>query len=190
VKEVIKKHGFSLTALVISEAGASVYSASDIAIEEFPDLDVSVRGAVSIARRVQDPLAELVKIDAKSIGVGQYQHDVNQSELKKSLDSVVESCVDYVGVELNTSSKELLSYVSGFNRAIAENIVRCRSARGRFKNKLELLEVPKLGGKIFEQCAGFLRVVSSDNPLDNSAIHPESYPIVEKISRDLNKDIK
>lgn len=190
VHEFIKKHNLKATAFVVNEAGASVYSASDTAIKEFPDLDVTVRGAISIARRVQDPLAELVKIEAKSIGVGQYQHDVNQMELKKSLEAVVESCVNYVGVELNTSSTHLLSYVSGIGRTIAANIVRYRSENGSFKNKAELLKIPKLKEKVFEQCAGFLRIVSSDNPLDNSAIHPESYAIAQRMAYDLGCGIK
>ncbi len=190
VNELVKKHNLQTKAFVVNEAGASVYSASDTAIKEFPDLDVTVRGAISIARRVQDPLAELVKIDPKSIGVGQYQHDVNQMELKRSLEAVVESCVNYVGVELNTSSAQLLSYVSGIGKAIAANIIRYRYENGSFKNKMELLKIPKLKEKVFEQCAGFLRIVSSDNPLDNSAIHPESYAIVEKMANDTRVGIK
>jgi len=189
IKDVIKKHKLSVKSLIVSEAGASVYSASEVAQEEFPDLDLTVRGAISIARRLQDPLAELVKIDPKSIGVGQYQHDVNQSELKKALDLTVESCVNYVGVELNTASKQLLSYVSGIGNAIAQNIVNYRAENGGFKSRKELLKVPKLGNKAFEQCAGFLRIRNSKNPLDNSAIHPESYDIVEKMAKDLNTDV-
>ncbi len=188
--ELTKRHNLKAKAFVVNEAGASVYSASDTAIKEFPDLDVTVRGAISIARRVQDPLAELVKISPKSIGVGQYQHDVNQNELKKSLEAVVESCVNYVGVELNTSSAQLLSYVSGIGKPIAANVVRYRSKNGSFKNKTELLKIPKLKEKVFEQCAGFLRIAASDNPLDNSAIHPESYAIVEKMAKDIRTEIK
>lgn len=190
VNEFIKKNNLKAKAFVVNEAGASVYSASDTAIKEFPDLDVTVRGAISIARRVQDPLAELVKIEPKSIGVGQYQHDVNQNELKKSLEAVVESCVNYVGVELNTSSAQLLSYVSGIGKPIATNIVRYRLENGSFKNKTELLNIPKIKEKVFEQCAGFLRISASNNPLDNSAIHPESYAIVEKMAKDIPAEIK
>jgi protein Tex len=190
VNNVIKKNNSPVTAFMASEAGASVYSASEVAIKEFPELDVTVRGAISIARRVQDPLAELVKIDPKSIGVGQYQHDVNQFALKKSLDAAVESCVNHIGVELNTSSVELLSYVSGIGRVVAGNIVRYRSENGSFKNKAELLQVAKLGAKIFEQSAGFLRIAQADDPLDNSAIHPESYTIVEKMAKDIGAGIK
>lgn len=184
VRESIQEYKLPAHALVISEAGASVYSASIIAKEEFPDLDVTVRGAISIGRRLQDPLAELVKIDPKSIGVGQYQHDVNQKELKRSLDYTVESCVNYVGVELNTASIALLSYVSGINKGIAENIVMYRSQNGHFKNRNELMQVDKLGPRTFEQCAGFLRIRDSDNPLDNSGIHPETYTIVEQMAVD------
>lgn len=190
VKEVLAKNNAVVTVFVASEAGASVYSASEAAGKEFPDLDVTVRGAISIARRVQDPLAELVKIDPKAIGVGQYQHDVNQFELKKSLDATVESCVNYIGVELNTFSVELLSYVSGIGRGVAGNILRYRMENGSFNNKTELLQVAKLGDKIFQQCAGFLRIAQGDNPMDNSAIHPESYAIVEKMAKDLGVDIK
>ena len=183
VNQLIKN--LNVKAIVVSEAGASVYSASDVAIKEFPDLDITVRGAISIGRRLQDPLAELVKIDAKSIGVGQYQHDVNQNQLKKSLDMTVESAVNYVGVELNTASAELLSYVSGIGNTVAKNIVKYRRENNEFKNRKQLLKVAKLGKKGFEQCAGFLRIRNSDNPLDNSAIHPESYSIGEKIAKDL-----
>lgn len=190
ISAVLKKHGIDIPVYVANEAGASVYSASELAGREFPDLDVTVRGAISIARRVQDPLAELVKIDPKSIGVGQYQHDVNQVNLKNSLDAVVESCVNYVGVELNTASSELLSYVSGIGKAVAGNITRYRAEQGAFRNKAELLRVPKLGDKIFEQCAGFLRIARGDDPLDNSAIHPESYPIVERMARDMGECIE
>jgi uncharacterized protein len=184
VRDVIKKHNLNVSSVVVSEAGASVYSASENAIKEFPDLDITVRGAISIGRRLQDPLAELVKIDPKSIGVGQYQHDVDQKELKRFLDMTVESCVNYVGVELNTASVELLSYVSGIRKAIAGNIVRYRSEHGSFKSRKELNLVSKLGPRTFEQCAGFLRIRGSSNPLDNSAIHPETYHIVEKMAND------
>jgi protein Tex len=184
VRDVINRHNLNVGSVVVSEAGASVYSASENAIKEFPDLDVTVRGAISIARRLQDPLAELVKIDPKSIGVGQYQHDIDQKELKRFLDMTVESCVNYVGVELNTASVELLSYVSGIKRAIAGNIVRYRSEQGLFKSRNELNRVYKLGPRTFEQCAGFLRIRGSSNPLDNSAIHPETYHIVEKMAND------
>lgn len=170
---------------VVSENGASVYSASKVAREEFPDYDVTVRGAVSIGRRLSDPLAELVKIDPKSIGVGQYQHDVNQTKLKHSLDQTVESCVNLVGVNLNTASKHLLMYVSGLVESLAQNIVTYRAENGAFRSREELKKVPRLGEKAFEQCAGFLRIPNADNPLDNSAVHPESYGIVEKMAKDL-----
>ena len=170
---------------VVSESGASVYSASKIAREEFPDEDVTVRGAVSIGRRLMDPLAELVKIDPKSIGVGQYQHDVNQARLSDSLQQTVESVVNHVGVDVNTASKHILTYVSGLGAALAQNIVNYRSENGAFPNRKALLKVPKMGAKTFEQAAGFLRVTNSDNPLDNSAVHPESYGIVEKMAKDL-----
>ena len=170
---------------VVSESGASVYSASKIAREEFPDEDVTVRGAVSIGRRLMDPLAELVKIDPKSIGVGQYQHDVNQTRLGESLQQTVESVVNHVGVDVNTASKHILTYVSGLGPALAQNIVNYRSENGAFPNRKALLKVPKMGAKTFEQAAGFLRVTNSDNPLDNSAVHPESYGIVEKMAKDL-----
>lgn len=170
---------------VVSEDGASVYSASAVAREEFPDYDVTVRGAVSIGRRLMDPLAELVKIDPKSIGVGQYQHDVDQGKLKKSLDTVVESCVNKVGVSLNTASKHLLTYVSGLGPVLAQNIVDYRTEHGAFKSRKELLKVPRLGAKAFEQAAGFLRIEGAKNPLDNSAVHPESYEIIEKMAADL-----
>lgn len=186
VNRVVKeKFGDSVKTVVVSEAGASVYSASEVAISEFPELDVTVRGAISIARRLQDPLSELVKIDPKSIGVGQYQHDVNQSYLKRSLQSVVESCVNFVGVELNTASKELLTHVAGVGSFLAEKIVERRKQKGPFKTRRELLEVFMLGDKAFEQCAGFLRIRNSGNPLDNSAIHPESYRIVEEMAKAL-----
>lgn len=179
----------SIPVIVVSEAGASVYSASDVAREEFPDKDVTVRGAVSIGRRLADPLAELVKIDAKSIGVGQYQHDVDQSLLKNKLDVVVGSCVNGVGVELNTASKELLSYVSGIGPTLAQNIVTYRNEHGAFPSRKSLLEVPRMGEKVFELCAGFLRVRNGAHPLDKSAVHPESYHIVEKMATDLQCSI-
>ena len=172
-----------LTAVMVSESGASVYSASKIARDEFPDYDITVRGAVSIGRRLMDPLAELVKIDPKSIGVGQYQHDVDQKKLGESLDQTVMSCVNAVGVELNTASQQLLSYVSGVGPALASNIIGYREEHGGFKNRKQLHEVPRLGDKAFEQCAGFLRIHDGDNPLDQSAVHPESYHIVEKMAK-------
>lgn len=184
---------------VVSEDGASIYSASKIAREEFPEYDVTVRGAVSIGRRLMDPLAELVKIDAKSIGVGQYQHDVDQTKLKASLDQTVESCVNLVGVNVNTASKHLLTYVSGLGPTLAQNIVNYRAENGAFHSRKELLKVPRMGAKAFEQCAGFLRIPHADNPLDNSAVHPESHAIVEKMAKDLkcsvadlikNKDLR
>jgi uncharacterized protein len=169
---------------VVSEDGASVYSASETAREEFPDQDVTVRGAVSIARRLMDPLAELVKIDPKSIGVGQYQHDVDQSALKKSLDTTVELCVNSVGVNLNTASKHLLTYVSGLGPALAQNIVNYRKENGAFTSRAQLKKVPRLGPSAYEQCAGFLRIPEAKNPLDNSAVHPESYKVVEQMAKD------
>lgn len=175
---------------VVSESGASVYSASKIAREEFPEYDVTVRGAVSIGRRLSDPLAELVKIDAKSIGVGQYQHDVDQTKLKRSLDQTVESCVNLVGVNVNTASKQLLTYVSGLGESLAQKIVDYRNENGAFESRKELMKVPRLGAKAFEQAAGFLRIPTAHNPLDNSAVHPESYNIVEKMAKDLNSSVK
>lgn len=174
---------------VVSEAGASVYSASTVAREEFPEYDVTVRGAVSIGRRLMDPLAELVKIDPKSIGVGQYQHDVDQTQLKKSLDAVVESCVNSVGVNLNTASKHLLTYVSGLGPQLAQNIVAYRKENGAFSSRKQLKKVPRLGDKAFEQCAGFLRIPDAENPLDNSAVHPESYHVVERMASDLGTNV-
>ncbi|MFM5887656.1 MAG: Tex family protein [Dolichospermum sp.] len=171
--------------VMVNESGASIYSASEVAREEFPDLDVTVRGAISIGRRLQDPLAELVKIDPKSIGVGQYQHDVDQKLLKKKLDETVESCVNYVGVDLNTASKELLIFVSGITPTIANNIITYRNENGAFTNRRQLLKVAKLGPKAFEQAAGFLKIRDSENPLDNTAVHPESYPLVKSIAADL-----
>ena len=179
----------NLKVLIVNEAGASVYSASDVAREEFPDLDLTYRGAVSIARRLQDPLAELVKIDPKSIGVGQYQHDVNQSKLKKSLEEVVESCVNYVGVNLNTASPSLLGYVAGIGPTLAKNIVKHREQKGEFKNRNALFEVMGFGPKAFEQSAGFLRVPESENPLDNTAVHPEAYKVVELIAQDKGSSV-
>ena len=179
------RFGREVQVFVVSEDGASIYSASKTAREEFPDYDVTVRGAVSIGRRLIDPLAELVKIDAKSIGVGQYQHDVDQTKLKAALDRTVESCVNLVGVNVNTASRHLLTYVSGLGPALAQNIVDYRTAHGPFRSRKELLDVPRMGAKAFEQCAGFLRIPNAGNPLDNSAVHPESYPIVEQMAKDL-----
>ncbi|WP_018076412.1 Tex family protein [Thiobacillus denitrificans] len=179
-----------LTSIVVSEAGASVYSASEFASHELPELDVSLRGAVSIARRLQDPLAELVKIDPKSIGVGQYQHDVSQYELARSLDTVVEDCVNAVGVDVNTASVPLLARVSGLGNSVAQAIVAHRDARGRFASRAQLREVPRLGEKTFEQAAGFLRIMDGDDPLDASAVHPESYPLVQRILADLKQDLR
>jgi uncharacterized protein len=190
-QELIKmRPELKLTKIVVSEAGASVYSASEFASKELPDLDVSIRGAVSIARRLQDPLAELVKIDPKSIGVGQYQHDVGQSQLARSLDAVVEDCVNAVGVDVNTASAPLLARVSGLNASVAQSIVSYRDMKGMFTSRAGLREVPRLGDKTFEQAAGFLRVMNGENPLDASAVHPESYPLVEKILADIKKDVK
>lgn len=182
-------HQDTLQKIVVSEAGASVYSASELAALEFPELDVSLRGAVSIARRLQDPLAELVKIEPKAIGVGQYQHDVNQFQLSRTLDAVVEDCVNAVGVDLNTASVPLLSKVSGLNASLARNIVAFRDSKGRFNNREALKEVPRLGDKAFEQAAGFLRISGGDNPLDQSSVHPESYPLVEKILKQLGEPV-
>jgi uncharacterized protein len=179
-----------LTKIVVSEAGASVYSASEFASRELPDMDVSIRGAVSIARRLQDPLAELVKIDPKSIGVGQYQHDVGQTQLARSLDAVVEDCVNAVGVDVNTASAPLLARVSGLNSSVAQSIVSYRDMKGMFTSRNDLRAVPRLGDKTFEQAAGFLRVMNGENPLDASAVHPESYPLVQKILADIKKDVK
>lgn len=176
--------------VMVNESGASIYSASKVALAEFPDLDITVRGAISIGRRLQDPLAELVKIDPKSIGVGQYQHDVDQKLLKKKLDETVESCVNYVGVDLNTASKELLTFVSGITPTVANNIIVYRNQNGAFKNRKQLLKVAKLGPKAFEQAAGFLRIRDSENPLDNTAVHPESYQVLETIAKDLQVPLK
>jgi protein Tex len=213
VKQFIKKYGIELIAIgngtagretdqfvielladikpkpikvMVNESGASIYSASEVAISEFPDLDITVRGAISIGRRLQDPLAELVKIDPKSIGVGQYQHDVDQKLLRKKLDDTVESCVNYVGVDLNTASKELLTFVSGLSPVVANNIIAYRNEHGAFKNRKQLLKVAKLGPKAYEQAAGFLRIRGGENPLDNTAVHPESYSILAAIAKDVN----
>ena len=191
VADVIKRHPeLKFTKITVSEAGASVYSASELAAKEFPELDVSLRGAVSIARRLQDPLAELVKIDPKSIGVGQYQHDVNQFQLAKSLDIVVEDCVNAVGVDVNTASVSLLKQVSGLSASVSENIVAFRNDNGPFLNRKQLKKVPRLGDKAYEQAAGFLRVMNGDNPLDASAVHPEAYPVVEAIIDNTGKSIR
>jgi len=187
-EQLIKKIHFknNIDVFIVSEAGASIYSASKIARDEFPNYDVTVRGAVSIGRRLQDPLAELVKIDAKSIGVGQYQHDVDQTKLKNSLDIVVESCVNTIGVNINTASESLLSYVSGIGPKLAKNIVNHRNENGAFSSRSEIKKVPRLGGKAFEQAAGFLRIKNAKNPLDNSSVHPESYALVDKMTKSLN----
>ena len=185
-----QRYDRKLQVFVVSEDGASIYSASKIAREEFPEYDVTVRGAVSIGRRLMDPLAELVKIEAKSIGVGQYQHDVDQTALKKSLDMTVESCVNSVGVNLNTASRHLLTYVSGLGPALAQNIVDYRAENGAFSSRKELMKVPRMGAKAFEQCAGFLRIPGAKNPLDNSAVHPESYAVVEHIAKDLKCSVE
>ncbi len=186
IGEVLKQIEAKPIKVIVNESGASIYSASDVAREEFPDLDLTVRGAISIGRRLQDPLAELVKIDPKSIGVGQYQHDVNQKLLKQKLEETVESCVNYVGVDLNTASKELLTFVSGISPTIANNIVAYRNDQGAFNNRKELLKVAKLGKKTYEQAAGFLRIRNGDNPLDNTAVHPESYQVIKQIAKSLN----
>jgi len=189
--ELMKKHAdLKLAKIVVSEAGASVYSASETAAKEFPELDVSLRGAVSIARRLQDPLAELVKIEPKAIGVGQYQHDVNQVKLARNLDASVEDCVNAVGVDANTASAALLSRVAGLSASVAENVVKYRDANGPFANRQALLKVPRLGDKAYEQCAGFLRVAHGDNPLDASAVHPEAYPVVERIIAQCGREVR
>ncbi|MBN1957114.1 MAG: RNA-binding transcriptional accessory protein [Desulfuromonadales bacterium] len=190
VRQTLKKQGLNCSVMMVSEAGASIYSASAIAREEFPELDLTVRGAISIARRLQDPLAELVKVEAKSIGVGQYQHDVSQSELKKALDNEVESCVNFVGVDLNTASWALLSYVSGISESLAKAIVSQRDANGGFRSRRQLLDVPRFGPKAFEQAAGFLRIRHAEHPLDNSAVHPERYALVEQMADDLDVTIE
>lgn len=189
--ELMKKHAdLQLSKVVVSEAGASIYSASEVAAKEFPELDVTLRGAVSIARRLQDPLAELVKIEPKAIGVGQYQHDVNQIKLARALDARVEDCVNAVGVDVNTASAALLSRVAGLSSTVAENVVKHRDANGPFPNRKALLKVPRLGDKAFEQCAGFLRVSGGDNPLDASAVHPEAYPVVERIIAQCGREVR
>ena len=191
-EDLVKQINFSrkIEVFMVSEQGASIYSASEVAREEFPDKDITVRGAVSIGRRLMDPLAELVKIDPKSIGVGQYQHDVEQKQLKTTLDAVVESCVNNVGVDLNTASKHILSYVSGLSPSIAQNIVNFRKTNGDFKNREQLRKVPRLGDKAFEQAAGFLRIANGTNQLDNSAVHPERYKIVEKMAGDIGASVQ
>ncbi|MBN8738849.1 MAG: RNA-binding transcriptional accessory protein [Lysobacterales bacterium 69-70] len=191
VGELMKKAPeLKLAKVVVSEAGASVYSASEIAAREFPDLDVSLRGAVSIARRLQDPLAELVKIEPKAIGVGQYQHDVNQVKLARALDAKVEDCVNAVGVDVNTASAPLLARVAGLSASVAENVVKFRDANGAFRNREQLKKVPRLGDKAYEQCAGFLRIAAGDNPLDASSVHPEAYPVVERIIKSCGREVK
>ncbi len=191
VAELMKLHSqLNFNKITVSEAGASVYSASELAAKEFPNLDVSLRGAVSIARRLQDPLAELVKIDPKSIGVGQYQHDVNQVQLARGLDAVVEDCVNAVGVDVNTASVSLLKQVSGLSASVSENIVAFRNENGPFSNRNQLKKVPRLGDKAYEQAAGFLRIMNGDNPLDASSVHPEAYPVVEAILGNTGKSIR
>ena len=187
-EDFLRKQTFrrDIQMFMVSEQGVSVYSASKIARDEFPEYDVTVRGAVSIGRRLMDPLAELVKIDPKSIGVGQYQHDVDQTKLKKSLDQTVESCVNLVGVNVNTAGTPLLTYISGVGPQLAQNIVNYRTENGPFASRKELMKVPRMGAKAFEQCAGFLRIPQAGNPLDNTAVHPESYPVVEQMARDLD----
>lgn len=190
ISELLKSDGLTITKVMVSESGASIYSASELAAHEYPDLDLTVRGAISIAHRLQDPLAELVKLDPKSIGVGQYQHDVNQTLLKKSLDREVESCVNSVGVDLNMASASLLTHVAGIGPKLAAGIVEYRDAQGRFETRSQLTKVPKLGKKAFEQAAGFLRIRDGKQPLDNSAVHPESYYVVEKMAAKLNVPTK
>ena len=190
VSEMIKKCDHKVLYTIVSEAGASVYSASKLATEEYPDINVSIRGAISIARRLQDPLAEFVKIDPKSIGVGQYQHDVNQKKLEESLAGVVEDSVNKVGVDVNTATPSLLSYVSGINKTIAKNIVKYRDENGKLKERKELLKVPKLGKVAYEQCAGFIRIPDGTNPLENTAVHPESYKIAEELLKSLGYETK
>ena len=185
VSDVIKEASKDVNYAIVSEAGASVYSASKLATEEYPDINVSIRGAISIARRLQDPLAELVKIDPKSIGVGQYQHDVNQKRLSESLSGVVEDSVNSVGVDVNTATPSLLTYVSGLNNSISKNIVKYRDENGKFKNRKELLKVAKLGKSAYEQCAGFIRIYDGDNPLEVTAVHPESYEIAENLLKEI-----
>ena len=190
VNELIKQNtNLKLNKIVVSEAGASVYSASEFAAREFPDLDVTIRGAISIAKRLQDPLAELVKIDPKAIGVGQYQHDVSQVALARSLDAVVEDCVNGVGVDLNTASEPLLAKVSGLTNSVAKQIVAFRHQIGQFDNRKQLMDVPRLGAKAFEQAAGFLKIANGSNPLDNSSVHPEAYSVIESILKKNEKSI-
>lgn len=189
-EQFIKRLNLGLPIFLVNEDGASIYSASEIAREEFPNEDITVRGAVSIGRRLMDPLAELVKLDPKSIGVGQYQHDVNQFRLKERLDATVISCVNNVGVNLNTASKHLLSYVSGIGGTLADNIIKYRNEIGKFSSRKQLLKVPRLGGKAYEQCAGFLRIKEGDDPLDQSAVHPEAYPVVEAMAKDLGVEVR
>ncbi len=189
IDEVKNEKGLDLFYVIVSEAGASVYSASELASKEYPDLDVTVRGAISIGRRLQDPLVELVKIDPKSIGVGQYQHDINSKKLEESLKVVIEDCVNSVGVDLNIATPAILSYISGINSSIAENIVKYREENGKFKNRKELLKVKRLGNKVYEQCVGFLRISGGENGLDNTSVHPESYDATEKLLNILNLDI-
>ena len=188
--DLLREHQLDITKVMVSESGASIYSASELAAREFPDLDITVRGAISIARRLQDPLAELVKSDPKSIGVGQYQHDVNQAKLRKCVDRVVESCVNRVGVDLNMASVLLLSHVAGIGPRLAENIVEYRNSHGRFTNRQQLPSVAKLGKKAFQQAAGFLRIRGGDQPLDNSAVHPESYSLVSRMAKHLQTNSK
>ena len=191
VREFLRKESLdTIFSVTVNESGASIYSASEVARQEFPDLDLTVRGAISIARRLQDPLAELVKLDPKSIGVGQYQHDVDQRQLQKSLESVIESCVNRVGVELNTASWTLLRYVAGINERTAQKIVEYRNEKGRFRSRVQLTAVPGIGPKTFEQAAGFLRIRHGDHPLDVTAVHPESYAVVEQIAQSLNVPVE
>ena len=185
----LKRIKINIPVMMVSESGASIYSASAVAREEFPDFDLTVRGAISIARRLQDPLAELVKVDPKSIGVGQYQHDVSQHELKKSLEFVVDSCVNSIGVNLNTASAHLLAHISGISKALAKGIVAHRDKKGLFKSRMELLKLPRFTEKVFEQCAGFLRISVGDNPLDNTGVHPEQYTALEGIAKRLKKEV-
>src|SRR2546425_10097023 len=182
VRSVVEKNQIDIFIVVVSESGASIYSASKRAREEFPKLDVTVRGAISIARRLQDPLAELVKTEPKSIGVGQYQHDVDQRKLKRSLAAAVESCVNRVGVDLNTASTDLLKYVSGIGDKLAQNVIAYRDQNGSFRSRTQLREIEGFGDKTFEQAAGFLRIKGAENPLDRTAVHPESYPLVERMA--------
>ena len=190
VAEMLKEIDKKIYYIIVNEAGASVYSASKLGAEEFPEFDVALRSAVSIGRRLQDPLAELVKIDPKSIGVGQYQHDMNQKKLGLALEGVVENCVNSVGVDLNTASPSLLSYVSGISNAVSKNILAYREENGKFKTRKELLKVSKLGPKAFEQCAGFLRIPESENPLDNTEVHPEAYDATKKLLESIGYNLK